>query len=333
MVNSSVSDRLSMDEDEIEVLKESCLNDLFYDSSKNDDWSSPSCQIQISSVFSLASQDSPPPPPPPPPLDTNFNLQYQHNHHISKQFDSDAILNNLPDNPSSVSSTTTEAVKEVAGEGEATKEREATSESIKNDDGTALENVSDEAGKTSSPAVISPDNLEGEGSQKTSSDQSGVEETKTSDLISSDDLPLPEWEEVSSTTSDPAPPPPPAPPVFKTDLSQFFSGKSRAPVASQAGQNVIPVTGRDEEEDSELLTNTERKVLVKIPIPRELRTPRGSSGPVVGVTPPPPTVDLAPSVKRKRGRPKGSKNKKKPTPSFSLPPRCKRCLFLRKTRR
>ena len=314
IMNSPVSDKLSMDEDEIEVLKESCLHDLFCDSSKHDDWSSPPSQIQISNVFSLASQD-------PPPLDTNFNLHYPHHSHLSKQFDSEAILNNLPDNPSVSSTTTsTEAFRDVELEGEATKENEATSRPIiKNDDGSAaaLENVNVDA-----DAEIT-DTIEGGERNKSSSAKSG-----TTTLTTSDTVPLSDLAEVSSTTSDPVPPPSPPPPpspapVFKTDLSQFFSQKPRPPVASQGGQNVIPVTGRDGGEESELLRNTERKVLVRIP--RDLRSPTA--------TPPPPPLEQTTTVKRKRGRPKGSKNKKKPVPSFSLPSRCKRCVFLRKTRR
>ena len=175
-MNSPVSDKLSMDEDEIEVLKESCLHDLFCDSSKHDDWSSPPSQIQISNVFSLASQD-------PPPVDTNFNLHYPQHPHLSKQFDSEAILNNLPENPS-VSSTTasTEAFRVVELEGETTKENEATSDSIKNDDGSAaaLENVSDDAAEIT-------DTIEGDDSKKSSSAKPGLEEAGTTNTTTSVD--------------------------------------------------------------------------------------------------------------------------------------------------
>ena len=327
-----------MDEDDIEVLKESCLNDLFRDSSISKEQD---CQIQISSVFSLASQDSGSAPP----VDTNFNVHHLHLH--SKQFDSEAILNNLPNNPS-VSSTTTEASRDEAG---TSKENEATSDSIKNDDGSVgLKTASDDAGpgEVSDPdSTRRTDVMEGEGT-KSSSVKSAEEQRTgpTSSSSASDVVPLPEWDEVTSTTCDqappsPPPPPPPSPPspvpltpppapVFKTDLSQFFSKEPRLAVASQGGQNVIPVTaegeGREDEEDNS--SHSGRKVLVRIP--REMKVP---SAPLpLAVTP--PSVEPLPPVKRKRGRPKGSKNKKKFVPTLSsLPTKCKRCAFLRKSRR
>ena len=321
-----------MDEDDIEVLKESCLNDLFQDSSEKDDWSS-SCQIQISSVFSLASPDCRAS------LDTNFNID----HLQSKQFDSEAILNNLPNNPS-VSSTTTEASRDGEGETEwtsSTKQNETPSDSIKNDDGEAAqENVNDAAREVSDQVPTkTTDAIEGEGSKKFISVKTG-EEDLTSSSKTSDDVPLPEWDEVTSTTTcdptppsppDVTPPPPPAPVTkFKTDLSQFFSKEPRPPVASQGGQNVIPATGEDKDDDEENDgLYTQRKVMVKIP--KDLRRPRAP--PQLAATPPPPAVDPVTPVKRKRGRPKGSKNKKKFVPSLSsLPPKCKRCVFLRKIR-
>ena len=321
-----------MDEDDIEVLKESCLHDLFHDSTEKDDWSS-SCQIQISSVFSLASPDSSPS------LDTNLN------HLHSKQFDSEAILNNLPNNPS-VSSTTTEASREGEAEWTSTKQNEAPSDSIKNDDG---EDVNDDAGEVSDhDPTKTTDVIEGEGSKKSNN---SVKIALTNSSQTSDDVPLPEWDEVTSTTTcDPTPPsppaplsppasspppaltpPPPSPPApvskFKTDLSQFFSQEPRPPVASQGGQNVIPVTGegQGDDEDKDYLY-TQRKVLVKIP--KDFRNPRAP----LHLAPSPAEEPVFPA-KRKRGRPKGSKNKKKFVPSLSsLPQRCKRCVFLRKTR-
>ena len=294
---------MTMNEEDIEFLKESCLNDLFQDCPPGpESQTSSACQIQISEVFSLAS---------PPHLDNNFNFNptVQSSEEIdnSKQFDSEAILQNLPVGNSNVSSTTTEV---------SSKEKDTRS-SIKNDDGhpVQLEAESKKREQQADPDSVTAEVDKAEESpsvQQADVVSSKEDDTKTKpgEGVVDSSKTVPELVDLPDSTCSP-PSPPPAP-VFKTDLSQFFSKSPPrvVPLASQVGQNVIAVGEVEAVEQQQTEVNWEVR-------PEAVRR-----DPVV-------------PVKRKRGRPVGSKNKKKSLQARSLPlsTQCKRCFFLRSNRR
>ena len=300
-----------MDEEDIECLKESCLNDLFQDYSPGQETqTSSACQIQISQVFSLAS-----------PRDNNFNNNIQSSYRLdnSKQFDSEAILQNLPDGNSNVSSTTNEvSCKESVRDPR---------DSIKNDDGHSVH--LETGGGTQPDSRVTGTAHSSNMDQEDRDDH--PEDDKTLDVSNKDDDMVTKFSltDVDSTKTLPdstcsplSPPSPPPAPVFKTDLTQFFSKSPPrvVPLASQAGQNVISVS------EVQAVDQHQAEVSWEV-IPEAVR--RNPGVPI----PRGPQPQSLP-VKRKRGRPFGSKNKKKtiqPGPPSTL--KCKRCFFLRKTRR
>ena len=263
--------------DDIESLKESCLNDLFQELEST-------IQIQISNVFSLASPEDV--------VQTSESIE------TSKQFDSEAILQNLPDGNHNAIASVTSTTPEVSSVESIRKKNP--SESIKNDGGSSvqLKETDQESEKRKDPEPEKEDSVTRERGEDCEDDRLVIQ----LDHDGPDELP-------DSTCSLPSPRPAR---VFKTDLSQFFSKPNTnvIPLATQGGQNVISVDDdcEDTEDSREILRSASPRKEVSLP------------------------------VKRKRGRPVGSKNKKKTIPphfqsTTTTTTTCRRCFFLRKNRR